>query len=388
MINQILYRIDGMDENFATLIQNYINKYIEMSSNNEIVLNNIINQIQKNIKGIQIKKLDGISGCASGNASGIIILDDSLDEDTMNNTFLHEFTHIICLNTEIIENDVVDYNFGLKPSREDQADLSWGIRLKNWEIDGNNYSYNKGIFLLDEWITEWLANKMSNYMNYEIKKTERNFYRIKTSHGYDGSNVMNLLELVFGSEKIANLITGFDLTEQERHCVIPIKEIEKINGLINSKDILTTEEKNIFLNLNPPYMTEPTILGLILYYISEYQSNRNKDENLQNIMNVLVRTYKYIFEHKINETSNYMDLEKINNELHIIQNSIFWNEDMNQMACIEAYNIFNEIREQFLIKAKEKEIDISQYSDLLLNGEQMIQKFEFLKSTIGNEHVK
>ena len=89
-LKDILMNIRGIDERFASLIVRYVENYVNMSSNKEIVLNNLIHQIKMNITEISFKNLDGISGCVSGLGSTITI-NSNLPEWAIDNTFLHEF---------------------------------------------------------------------------------------------------------------------------------------------------------------------------------------------------------------------------------------------------------------------------------------------------------
>lgn len=376
-IKEVLLNIDGMNERFATLILKYIDNYINMSSNKAVVANNIVQQIKRNVTGIRFKSLDGVSGAVS-NFDSVITLDDTLDNRVIDNTFLHEFTHLISKNQYMEGEHLSQPNFGLKVGKNDSSEYDLNLRLTNWEVDGNNYAYNKGIATLDEWVTEWLANKMSGFQNVEVKEDANGHFRKKTSHGYDGSNVMNLLELVYGRENVANLITGFDLTEEERKTVIPIKEIHKLNQMIDSESILTEEEKEIFKNLQPPYMKTPNITGLITYYISEYQRQNNlQDYNvyLQKMLNVLVRTYSVSFAKKINECNSLDDLRNIYSELSLIQNSMIWTEDLNALNTLETFQIFEKMKKDFSSRTTMLNANMEEFSSLYLSPSQLLEKF-------------
>lgn len=376
-IKEVLLNIDGMNERFATLILRYIDIYINMSSNKVVIANNIVQQIKRNVTGIRFKNLDGVSGAVS-NLGTVITLDDTLDERKLDNTFLHEFTHLISKNEYMDGNDLIQPNCGFKVGQDDRMDFNGGFRLTQWEIDGNNYAYNKGIETFDEWVTEWLANKMSDFQNVEVKEDTNGFFRKKTSHGYDGSNVMNLLELVYGSENVANLITGFDLTEEERKSVIPIKEIHKLNQMIDSESILTDEEKEIFKNLQPPYMKIPNITGLITYYISEYQKQNNlQDYNgyLQKMLNVLVRTYSVSFSNKISECNSVDDLRNIYDELSVIQSSMIWTEDLDKLKSLETFQMFEKMKQDFSSRITMLNANVEEFSSLYLAPSQLLEKF-------------
>lgn len=376
-IKEVLLNIDGMNERFATLILKYIDNYINMSSNKAVVANNIVQQIKRNVTGIRFKSLDGVSGAVS-NLGTVITLDDTLDERNLDNTFLHEFTHLISKNEYMDGNDLIQPNCGFKVGQDDRMDFTAGFRLTQWEVDGNNYAYNKGIETFDEWITEWLANKMSGFINVEVKEDTNGFFRKKTSHGYDGSNVMNLLELVYGSENVANLITGFDLTEEEKKSVIPIKEIHKLNQMIDSESILTEEEKEIFKNLQPPYMRTANITGLMSYYISEYQKQNNLQGHnvyLQKMLNVLVRAYSVSFANKINECHSIEDLRNIYGELYMIQNSMIWTEDLDKLKSLETFQVFEKMKQDFSYKTAMLNVNIDEFSSLYLTPSQLLEKF-------------
>lgn len=121
-IKEILFNIEGMNERFATLILKYIDNYINMSSNKAVVANNIVQQIKRNVTGIRFKSLDGVSGAVS-NLGTIITLDDTLDERNLDNTFLHEFTHLISKNEYMDENDLIQPNCGFKVGQDDKWTL-------------------------------------------------------------------------------------------------------------------------------------------------------------------------------------------------------------------------------------------------------------------------
>lgn len=393
-LKEILGSIKGMDERFASLIIRYVDSYINMSSNKTQVANNIIKQIKENVTEINFKSLDGISGCVSG-IGRVITLDSNLPDWIIGNTFLHEFTHQISKNeyTIVDEEDGskvrLQPNLGLKVGRDLTMEFSMGMRLREWEIDGNNYAFNKGIYILDEWITEWLANKMSNFKNVELKQDENGFFRKKTCHGYDGSNVMNMLELVYGSENIANIITGFDLSEEERKCVIPIKEFHKLNEMINSNFVLSPEEIEIFKNLQPPYMKTPNITGLIVYYISEYQKqDRLEDYNvyLQKMIDVLSRAYNVGFKNRIGNCNNPEELKQIYNELSIIQNSMLWNENQEVLNSLESYKVFDEMRTLFSVKANSLGINNEQFSSLFATPSELLEKFSLEETELKKVH--
>lgn len=376
-LKEVLLNIDGMNERFVALILKYIDNYINMSSNKAIIANNIVQQIKRNVTGIRFKSLNGVSGAVS-NLGTIITLDDTLDERNLDNTFLHEFTHLISKNEYMDGNNLIQPNCGFKVGQDDRMDFTAGFRLTQWEVDGNNYAYNKGIETFDEWVTEWLANKMSGFQNVEVKEDDNRFFRKKTSHGYDGSNVMNLLELVYGSENVANLITGFDLTEEERKSVIPIKEIHKLNQMIDSELILTEEEKEIFKNLQPPYMRTANITGLMSYYISEYQKQNNLQGHnvyLQKMLNVLVRAYSVSFANKISECNNIDDLRNIYGELSVIQNSMIWTEDLDKLKSLETFQVFEKMKQDFSSKTAMLNVNIEEFSSLYLTPSQLLEKF-------------
>jgi len=377
-IKEILKNIEGIDERFAQLILKYIENYIDMSSNKSLVANNIVKQIKQNIKSIQFNKLDDAYGSVA-KIGTTIELNKELKDWELDNAFYHEFTHQISKNTYSNGTNLCNPNSGLKVGIDSQLEYSMGFRLKNWEVDGNNYAYNQGIDTLDEWITEWLANKNSKINNVEIKKDKNGFFRKKTSHGYDGSNVINLLELVYGSENVANLITGFDLNEEERKSVIPIKEFKKLNEMIDSNIVLTEEEKEIFKNLKPPYMKIPNITGLLVYYISEYQKqDKLEDYNyyIQKIQNTLIRAYTVNFNQKIHNCRNEEELNLIYKQLSVIQNSMIWHEDEKVLNSLETYQNFNKMRNTFTLKHQALNIKNENYNSLYLTPNQLLEKFQ------------
>lgn len=383
-LKETLDNIKGIDERFASLIIRYVDSYINMSSNKTQVASNLIQQIKKNVTEINFASLDGISGCVSGIGSTITI-DSNLPDWVIDNTFLHEFTHQISRNeyTIVDEENGMKYtsqpNRGLKVGIDQDIDFSWGFELPEWETDGNNYAFNKGIVLFDEWITEWLANKMSGFTNVELKQDENGFFRKKTCHGYDGSNVMNMLELVYGSENVANIITGMDLTEEERRGVIPIKEFHKLNEMIDSETVISPEELEIFKNLQPPYMKTPNITGLLVYYISEYQKQDTLEDHnvyIQKMINLLSRTYSIGFKNRIVNCNNAEDLKQIYNELSTIQNSMIWNENQEVLNSLESYRLYDEMRNLFINKANRLNISNEQFSSLYATPSQLLENFK------------
>ncbi len=390
-LKDILLNIKGIDERFAALIARYVENYINMSSNKEVVANNLIQQIKKNITEISFQSLDGISGYVSSMESSIT-LDSNLPEWVIDNTFLHEFTHQVSRNEYVDEDGVrirLQPNLGMKVGSDESKEFSVGFRLREWEIDGNNYAYNQGIATFDEWVTEWLANKMSGFINVEVKEDENGLFRKKTCHGYDGSNIMNMLELVYGSENIANLITGFDLTEDERKCVIPIKEFHKLNEMIDSNLVLSKEEKEIFENLQPPYMKTPNITGLIVYYISQYRKQDNLENYnvyIQKMLNVLTRTYSIQFNEKIANCGSIDDLNMLYQELTFIQNSMIWSEKQETLNSMESFQLFEKMRSSFISKSNQLGFEESRYNSLNLTPTELLEKFRLEEEEIQKIH--
>ena len=383
-LSEIVKNIEGINDRFASLIIKYVDNYINMSSNKVLAAKNIINQIKNHVTKIEFKDLGKISGCVDGRNS-IIQINSNLEDRFIDNAFLHEFTHQISKN-EYNEFDddynieiTIRKNLGLKVAYDEQAEFNSGERLRNWEIDGNNYAYNKGILLFDEWVTEWLANKMSNLNNVEIREDEKGFFRKKTCHGYDGSNVMNLMELVYGSENIANLITGFDLTEEERKCDIPIIEFHKLNEMIDSNHVLSPEEIEIFKNLKPKYMITPNITGLLVYYMSEYQKQDNLENYniyLQKMLDVLIRTYNFRYQDRINNCKDIGELNNLYEELSIIQNSMMWNNDIDILNSLESFKIYEKMIKDFSNKSTELGINDEKFNSLYLSPESLLEKFK------------
>ena len=230
---------------------------------------------------------------------------------------------------------------------------------------------------------------ISSFVNFKMIDNN-GFFRKKTSHGYDGSNIMNLLELVYGGENIANLITGFDLSEEERKSIIPIKELHKLNEMIDSNAVLNQEEVNIFKNLKPPYMKTPNITGLILYYISEsMKQDKLEDKNayLQKMLDVLTRAYSVSFNYKIENCNSYDELMNIYNELSKIQNSIIWHKNLDIMNSLESYKNFEKLRESFISKLTQLNINNKDFASLYLGPSEMLEKFKLEESMIQKESI-
>ena len=263
-VYEVVNNISGLDDILKEALIKYINDYCLLFNNNPIVVENLLTQIKNNVNEVEIKDLDGSSGAVS-NMSKAIFLSSNLEEWNIVNTFLHELTHKISTNDIIEEGIVITLNAGLKYGSDDQEDSIFGP-VRSWNMDGNNYAYKLGTAVLDEWITEWIANKISEMKNVEIKKYENGFFRIKTSHGYDGSNIMNLLEVTFGTQTIADLLTGLTIPKEQRNCVLPLYGFKKMNEMYDSDKILKQDEKELLLSLGK-YIETPTISIYLLKLI-------------------------------------------------------------------------------------------------------------------------
>ena len=382
-VYEVVNNISGLDDILKEALIKYINDYCLLFNNNPIVVENLLTQIKNNVNEVEIKDLDGSSGAVS-NMSKAIFLSSNLEEWNIVNTFLHELTHKISTNDIIEEGIVITLNAGLKYGSDDQEDSIFGP-VRSWNMDGNNYAYKLGTAVLDEWITEWIANKISEMKNVEIKKYENGFFRIKTSHGYDGSNIMNLLEVTFGTQTIADLLTGLTIPKEQRNCVLPLYGFKKMNEMYDSDKILKQDEKELLLSLGK-YIKTPTISIYLLKLIYEYNYEKdlsNKNNYLMKMMNLILRTYITKFDDKLNKCNTLESFGNLYNELKKIQLSLAWNLDLNKLNEMEYFAIYKELVNKFMNALNEKKVN-NKYSDLIISPEEIFRKFEDYESQFGH----
>ncbi len=382
-VYEVVNNISGLDDILKEALIKYINDYCLLFNNNPIVVENLLTQIKNNVNEVEIKDLDGSSGAVS-NMSKAIFLSSNLEEWNIVNTFLHELTHKISTNDIIEEGIVITLNAGLKYGSDDQEDSIFGP-VRSWNMDGNNYAYKLGTAVLDEWITEWIANKISEMKNVEIKKYENGFFRIKTSHGYDGSNIMNLLEVTFGTQTIADLLTGLTIPKEQRNCVLPLYGFKKMNEMYDSDKILKQDEKELLLSLGK-YIKTPTISIYLLKLIYEYNYEKdlsNKNNYLMKMMNLILRTYITKFDDKLNKCNTLESFGNLYNELKKIQLSLAWNLDLNKLNEMEYFAIYKELVNKFMNALNEKKVN-NKYSDLIMSPEEIFRKFEDYESQFGH----
>ncbi len=382
-VYEVVNNISGLDDILKEALIKYINDYCLLFNNNPIVVENLLTQIKNNVNEVEIKDLDGSSGAVS-NMSKAIFISSNLEEWNIVNTFLHELTHKISTNDIIEEGIVITLNAGLKYGSDDQEDSIFGP-VRSWNMDGNNYAYKLGTAVLDEWITEWIANKISEMKNVEIKKYENGFFRIKTSHGYDGSNIMNLLEVTFGTQTIADLLTGLTIPKEQRNCVLPLYGFKKMNEMYDSDKILKQDEKELLLSLGK-YIKTPTISIYLLKLIYEYNYEKdlsNKNNYLMKMMNLILRTYITKFDDKLNKCNTLESFGNLYNELKKIQLSLAWNLDLNKLNEMEYFAIYKELVNKFMNALNEKKVN-NKYSDLIMSPEEIFRKFEDYESQFGH----
>ena len=382
-VYEVVNNISGLDDILKEALIKYINDYCLLFNNNPIVVENLLTQIKNNVNEVEIKDLDGSSGAVS-NMSKAIFLSSNLEEWNIVNTFLHELTHKISTNDIIEEGIVITLNAGLKYGSDDQEDSIFGP-VRSWNMDGNNYAYKLGTAVLDEWITEWIANKISEMKNVEIKKYENGFFRIKTSHGYDGSNIMNLLEVTFGTQTIADLLTGLTIPKEQRNCVLPLYGFKKMNEMYDSDKILKQDEKELLLSLGK-YIKTPTISIYLLKLIYEYNYEKdlsNKNNYLMKMINLILRTYITKFDDKLNKCNTLESFGNLYNELKKIQLSLAWNLDLNKLNEMEYFAIYKELVNKFMNALNEKKVN-NKYSDLIMSPEEIFRKFEDYESQFGH----
>lgn len=390
-INNNLNNIQGITPEIVKAIELYCEGISKMFDNNATVKSNLLKQIKKNFTGLEHQELKGgISGSVS-NMSSCILLSSKLEEWNYINTFLHEFTHQIAKNSRIDEEDmqVIEYNLGLKMGQDDRTD-SMFVPCSSWTIDGNNYAFDRGaaMMLFDEWITEWLANKFSGLQNVELKTDNNGNFRIKTSHGYDGSNIMNLMELAFGEAQLVDLLLGVTLTEEERNTIIPLKGFQKMDQEFSS-ELMSNEEKEELVN-SSRYIKNPSITIYMSYLIGKYNEEKNPElsnEHLERLMNLLTRLYSQKFVNSIDSISNENDALKFAGQLSVIQNSIIWNNDMDKMLSCEYYTRYVEMVKMLKEKCTTNNIDIN-LSSLEKTPEEMFEYFSNLEKRYGHGEKK
>ena len=221
--------------------------------------------------------------------------------------------------------------------------------------------------------------------NVEIKKYENGFFRIKTSHGYDGSNIMNLLEVTFGTQTIADLLTGLTIPKEQRNCVLPLYGFKKMNEMYDSDKILKQDEKELLLSLGK-YIKTPTISIYLLKLIYEYNYEKdlsNKNNYLMKMMNLILRTYITKFDDKLNKCNTLESFGNLYNELKKIQLSLAWNLDLNKLNEMEYFAIYKELVNKFMNALNEKKVN-NKYSDLIMSPEEIFRKFEDYESQFGH----
>ncbi len=385
-VYEVVNNISGLDDTLKEALIKYVNDYCLLFNNNPIVIENLLTQIKNNVNKIEIKDLtDEVSGAVS-NLSNTISLSNNLEEWNIINTFFHELTHKISTNNIIKEGIVISKNAGLKYGFEDRMDSIFGP-IHSWNLDGNNYAYRLGNDVLDEWITEWIANKISEMKNIEIKKYENGFFRIKTSHGYDGSNIMNLLEITFGTQTIADLLTGLTIPKEQRNCVLPLYGFKKMNEMYDSNIVLRQEEKEYLLSSNN-CIKSPTITIYLLKLLEEYNDEKNlsnKNDYLMQMMNLILRTYSIKFSSQISECNDTESFDMLYNELKKIQLSIAWNLNVDKLNEMEYFMIYKRIVTEFMNKVKAYSVD-NKYMDLVLEPEKVFREFENYEFQFG--HLK
>ena len=384
-LNNNLENLQGMSPKHIKAIEVYCNGILKMFNNNPTVKLNLFQQLKKHFTGIEHREFkNGISGSVSS-LSSCISLSSDLEEWNYINTFLHELTHQLAKNEYMDEDIVYVYNLGLKMSNEDAMD-SLFKPCSSWSIDGNNYAFDRGsaMMLLDEWLTEWLANKFSGLKNVELITDENGNFRIKTSHGYDGSNIMNLMELTFGEAQLTDLLLGLSLTRDERKSVIPLKGFQKI-GSEFSDDLLSSEEKDELIN-SSKYIKNPNLPIYISFLISKYNNEKNQElsnEYLGKIMDILLRAYFNKFGNVIEKISTNEDVINAFNQLSIVQRSIMWNYDIEKMLSNEYYRKYVEMVKMLKDKSLKSNIDID-LSSLEKTPSEMFEYFSNLEQEYGH----
>lgn len=385
-LNNNLENLQGMTPEYINAIEVYCNGILKMFNNNPTVKLNLFQQLKKHFTGLEYRKLkNGISGSVSS-LSSCISLSSDLEEWNYINTFLHELTHQLAKNEYIDEYiQVYVYNLGLKMSNDDVMD-SLFRPCSSWAIDGNNYVFDRGsaMMLLDEWLTEWLANKFSGLKNVELITDENGNFRIKTSHGYDGSNIMNLMELTFGEAQLTDLLLGLSLTEDERKCVIPLKGFQKICNEFSS-DLLSKEEKDELIN-SSKYIKNPNLPIYISFLISKYNGEKSQEQSneyLGKIMDILLRVYSNKFGNAVEKISTNEDVINAFNQLSIVQKSIMWNYDMEKMFSNEYYRKYVEMVKILKDKCLKSNIDID-LSSLEKTPSEMFEYFSNLEQQYGH----
>ena len=375
-IIDVVNNIDGISEREMKAIVTLYDGIVDIFNGNDNVKTNLLDQIRDNFKELRLANISD-SGYVSS-LSSCITLSSDLEVWNYINTFMHELIHLISKNQYIDENMFcTQYNLGMKLSNHDQMDALFGpSRL--WKVDDNNYTFDRGegLLLFDEWLTEWLANKFSGMKNVELTKNNDGFFKVKTSHGYDGSNIMNLLELTYGSDVLIDLFTGLSYSVEERKNIIPLLGFHRMNEMYDSNIVLSEKEKNVLLSKKHNCFKNPNITIALVNYLSEYNCSDNDEHRnfyLREMMNLLLKTYEIRF-NNILEKGNKDNIIELYYELMIIQHSLIWNEDIDLMNNQEYYVIFNSMISKFIEHCREKNYEFN-YSKLMRNPNEIYNQF-------------
>lgn len=237
--------------------------------------------------------------------------------------------------------------------------------------------------LLDEWVTEWVANKYSDMKNVEIQIDSNGFFKIKTSHGYDGSNIMNLLELTYGTDTLIDLLTGLSYTQEQRKQVVPLIGFHKMNKMFDNS-VLTDSEKSELTNQYSKYIKNPNITIALINLISQYNNQDTLESSnlyLRKMMDLILRTYYQKFSTKLNLCDSPQKMDSLCKELRIIQYSIMWNEDLSKIEENEYYRIYKTMIEQ--IKGK-SQVFGNNISDLEKTPQEMLIIFKEAENRYGH----
>lgn len=379
-IIEYIKKIEGIDSITYEGLLRYFSGIIDIFDDDELVKNNLLNQLKLHFNGVEIVEFDNDDYGRQSPIYKKIQLSNKLKEHNYLNTLLHELTHSLAVNS-IVDEVIYEKNRGLKGGEVDT--FWWGID-KEWVTDENYYGFDDGksLNMLDEWLTEWIANLYSNLNYAELKTDENGNFRLKTTDAYDGSNIMNLMNLVYGKKELINLLLGLTYNEEQRKSVIPMYGFHRMNEMY--ENVLTEEEKN---SISSKYVTNPNNTILLMNYISEYTISDKKTDSLIKMMNLLTRQYVIKIKNELASCNNENEINNLYHDILLLQKSIIWNFDLEKMKEFEYYQNYENIIKMFLNKINELGFEFDK-SLIEKSPENIFNEFEVLQNESNYNNAK
>lgn len=379
-IIEYIKKIEGIDSITYEGLLRYFSGIIDIFDDDELVKNNLLNQLKLHFNGVEIVEFDNDDYGRQSPIYKKIQLSNKLKEHNYLNTLLHELTHSLAVNS-IVDEVIYEKNRGLKGGEVDT--FWWGID-KEWVTDENYYGFDDGksLNMLDEWLTEWIANLYSNLNYAELKTDENGNFRLKTTDAYDGSNIMNLMNLIYGKKELINLLLGLTYNEEQRKSVIPMYGFHRMNEMY--ENVLTEEEKN---SISSKYVTDPNNTILLMNYISEYTTSDKKTDSLIKMMNLLTRQYVIKIKNELASCNTENEINNLYHDILLLQKSIIWNFDLEKMKEFEYYQNYENIIKMFLNKINELGFEFDK-SLIEKSPENIFNEFEVLQNESNYNNAK